>query len=53
MTTVEIWYKDLTLEKQKEILDDLGVDDPAEMGWDENPMAVLEVDDEDENSDEG
>lgn len=46
MIPIEIWFKDLTLEKQKEVLDDIGSDDPADMGWDEAPMAVLEVDED-------
>lgn len=53
MTTIGIWFKDLTLTKQKEVLENIGSDDPADMGWDENPMAVLEVDDEDGGEPDG
>lgn len=41
---VEIYFNDLSKEKQKELLEAYGVDDPKEMNWDYFPVATIEVD---------
>ena len=46
MKTVEIYFKDLNPEKQKELLEAVGVSDPKEMNWDGDfaPLAIIDFD---------
>ncbi len=39
---VEIYFEDLTNEKQREILDILGIEGPEEMNWDVFPIDIWE-----------
>ena len=49
MKTVEIYFKDLNPEKQKELLDAVGMSDPKEMNWDGYfcPLTILDFEDGD------
>ena len=51
MVTVEIYFNDLRAEKQKELLEAVGVSDPKEMNWDMDiiPVATVDFDEESEN----
>jgi hypothetical protein len=46
MKTIEIYFSDLTPDKQKEVLEIIGEDNEKEMNWDIIPMAVIEVDED-------
>lgn len=50
MISVEIYYSDLTPEKQKEFLKAVKVDDPSEMNWDIDilPLAIVDFEEEEE-----
>lgn len=50
MKTIEIYFGDLIPEKQKELLDAVGVSDPKEMNWDMPifPIAVVDLEEPDE-----
>lgn len=54
MNTVKIYFSNLVPEKQQELLDAYGIDDPADMNWDLDivPICVIEIEEsiEDENS---
>ena len=51
MKTVEIYYSSLNPEKQKELLEAVGVDDPADMNWDMDiiPIATCDFEEIDHN----
>ncbi|MEM3631207.1 MAG: hypothetical protein QXY18_07340 [Nitrososphaerota archaeon] len=40
---VEIFFKDLSKEKQKELLKAYKVKDPSEMNWDVFPVDTIEI----------
>jgi hypothetical protein len=48
MITVEIYFDDLTEEKQKEICEAIGVENGSDMNWDVLPIAVCDFEEEDE-----
>lgn len=53
MKTIEIYFNDLVPDKQKELLDVVGVSDPKEMNWDMPiiPIACVDLEESaDENS---
>ena len=45
MNEVEIYFSDLTEEKQKELLEAAGISDPKEANWDMDivPIAVVDL----------
>ena len=45
MRTVEIYFNDLKEEKQKELLEIVGADDPKEMNWDMDfsPLVLFDI----------
>ena len=43
MNEIEIYFNDLTEEKQKELLDAAGIIDPKEANWDMNIVPVVIV----------
>jgi hypothetical protein len=45
---VEIMFDDLNEEKQKELLEAVGIDAPEEMNWDTFAVSVFEVEDDGE-----
>lgn len=47
---MKIMFDDLTKEAQIRLLEEVGVDDPEEMGWDIKPVAVVTFE---EDEDEG
>jgi len=49
---MEIMFEDLNYETQKKLLEEAGVGAPEEMGWDINPIAIIEFDDDDDNSED-
>ena len=48
MRTLELYYNDLTPEAQKKYLEVQGVSDASELNWEVNPIAIIEVEDDDE-----
>lgn len=48
MTTIEIYFNDLSEEKQKELLKAVGVDTPEEMNWDAFPVACIDLGEDEE-----
>ena len=48
MTQVEIYFDDLTSDKQVELLAAVGESTPEAMNWDTFPVAVFEFEGEDE-----
>ena len=48
MKEVEIYFNDLTKEKQKELLEAAGISDPKEANWDMNiiPIAIVNLEEE-------
>jgi len=50
MKPIEIYFGDLIPEKQKELLDAVGVNDPKEMNWDipTFPITVVVLEETDE-----
>ena len=51
---MKIMFDDLTKDAQRRLLDEVGVDDPEEMGWDVKPVAMVSFDDDiDDEDDEG
>ena len=49
---MKIMFDDLTKDAQMRLLDEVGVDDPEEMGWDIKPVAVISFEDEDEDDED-
>ena len=47
MVTIEIYWKDLTEEKRKEIQETLGMGDSDDWNWDTFPLATLDIEEED------
>ena len=45
MSQVEIMFDDLSGEKQKELLNAVGVDIPEDMNWDTFPVTICDFDD--------
>ncbi len=47
MTSIEIFFSDLKPSKQKELMESVGITDPAEMNWDIDmcPLTILEFED--------
>ncbi|MEM3844761.1 MAG: hypothetical protein QXU98_03560 [Candidatus Parvarchaeota archaeon] len=43
MTEIEIFFKDLTERKQKELLKAYKIKDPSEMNWDVFPIDTIEI----------
>jgi hypothetical protein len=43
MTTIEIYFADLCEEKQKEMLEAVGVNGPEEMNWDAFPLTSIDL----------
>ncbi|MBN2286887.1 MAG: hypothetical protein JXI43_10600 [Tissierellales bacterium] len=48
MTTVEIYYDDLSETKQKELLKAVGAESPDDMNWGICPIAIFDLEEEDE-----
>ena len=48
MTTVEIYFDDLTEEKQKELLEAVEAEKPEDMNWDTFPVACVDLGDDEE-----
>jgi len=51
--TMKIMFDDLTKEAQIRLLEEVGVDDPEDMGWDIKPVAVVKFEEDEEDDDEG
>jgi len=45
MTAIEIFFDDLSIEKQNELLEAYNITDPEEMNWETVPIATINVDD--------
>jgi hypothetical protein len=45
---IEIMFEDLVESKKREILKEIGIKKPEEMNWDIFPIAIIEVEMEDE-----
>lgn len=45
MKTIEIYFNDLNAEKQKELLEIVGTNDPKEMNWDMDfsPLVIFDI----------
>lgn len=43
MTTIEIYFADLSQKKQKELLEAAGVNSPEEMNWDAFPLTSIDL----------
>ena len=43
MNTIEIYYDDLSKEKQKEVLEAAGVNSPEDMNWDTFPFTCVDL----------
>ncbi|MBN2286048.1 MAG: hypothetical protein JXI43_06345 [Tissierellales bacterium] len=43
MTTIEIYFDDLSETKQKELLEAVGVESPDEMNWDTFPVSCVDL----------
>ena len=41
MIKIEIYFKDLTEEKQKDVLDILGIVGPEDLNWDVLPISLI------------
>lgn len=39
-------FEDLTYEAQRRLLDEAGIESPVEVGWDINPVSVIDLDKE-------
>jgi hypothetical protein len=50
MNTVEIYFRDLSDEKQAEILQAAGIDTEEDGNWDVLPLAVVDFEPEDDNA---
>lgn len=48
MRTLELYYSDLTPEAQAKYLKVQGVSDSSELNWEVNPIAIIEVEPNDE-----
>lgn len=48
MNEVEIYFSDLTAEKQKELLEAAGISDPKEANWDMDivPIAIVNLEED-------
>ena len=46
MRTLELYYNDLTPTAQKKYLKVQGVSDASELNWEVNPIAIIEVEEE-------
>jgi hypothetical protein len=46
MTTVEIYFDDLSEEKQKELLKAVEAENPEDMNWDTFPVACVDLGDD-------
>lgn len=41
---IELYFDDLTADKQAELLEAMGIDDPKEMNWDIFPITEIYLD---------
>jgi hypothetical protein len=48
MRTLELYYSDLTPEAQEKYLKVQGVSDSSELNWEVNPIAIIEVEEDEE-----
>ena len=48
MTTIEIYFDDLSEEKQKELLEAVQVSSPEDMNWDTFPVACIDLGEEEQ-----
>ena len=48
MITIEIFFDDLTEEKQKELLEAVGEQTPEDMNWDAFPITCVDFEEEHE-----
>ena len=46
MTTIEIYFDDLSEEKQKEICNAIGIEKGTDMNWDTLPVAICDFEEE-------
>lgn len=46
MKSVEIYFRDLTEEAQKEVLAAAGVQDPSDMNWEFFPITILDFEED-------
>ena len=46
--TLELYYSDLTPEAQKKYLEVNGVSDASDLNWEVNPIAIIEVEAEED-----
>ena len=49
MKSLELYYSDLTPEAQKKYLEVQGVSDASELNWEVNPIAIIEVEEEEDD----
>jgi hypothetical protein len=49
---MEIMFDDLIPEAQEKLLKEAGISTPEEMGWDENPIAFVDLEEENELEDQ-
>ena len=48
MTTIEIYFDDLSAEKQKELLEAVEAEKPEDMNWDTFPVACVDLEEDEE-----
>ena len=48
MTTIEIYFDDLSEAKQKELLEAVEAEKPEDMNWDMFPVACIDLGDDEE-----
>lgn len=46
MITIEIYFDDLCQERQKELLEAVGVESPEDMNWDTFPVAFVDLEED-------